>query len=367
MSETKSEGKICCAALDIGTMWLQGERDDGNGKVVYNTIRDCYLELPYEEEFEDILKNQGVHYIRDGGKIYILGDDAYRQAGMAEFAAKAGDDILKRPMKDGILNPSSPKISLAILRALMRAAVENGVGPARKGEILYFSVPANPVDSPIDNSFHAAMCEQYLRELGYDARPICEALAVVFGANPKMHTKNGPVPFTGIAISHGAGQANFCLAERGRSIQEFSVARSGDWIDEKVALMTGEAKTKVLRVKERKLDFNNIDSDDPIIMALDVYYEQMVRYVFGKFADRFSNNKGNIDDPIEIVLSGGTASPPGFDKKVKKVLETMTLPFKIQEVRLAGNGNRDEMLKTVAYGCYIRARQAAKKLAQKAP
>jgi len=45
-------------------------------------------------------------------------------------------------MKDGILNPDSPKISLVILRELIKACLEKDIGPARPGEILYFSIPA---------------------------------------------------------------------------------------------------------------------------------------------------------------------------------------------------------------------------------
>jgi hypothetical protein len=347
-------------------MFLQAARDySGDGQVVYTTVRDCYLELPHDDECEEVLRTQGVHYIRDGSKIYVLGEDAYTQAGMAEFATKPGDEILKRPMRDGILNPSSPKMALSILRALMKACLEKGIGPARKGEILYFSVPATPLDSSIDAGFHAAMAQAYLRdELSYDAHPMVEGLAVVYAENPKMHAKDGLVPYTGIGISFGAGQANFCLAEKGRSIQDFSVCRSGDWIDERVATMTGESRTKVLRVKEKYLDFDELDVSSPLILALNVYYEALIKYVFGKFAERFSNNRGTIEDPIDVVLSGGTACPKGFDTKVKKVLAGMNLPFKINEVRLAGGGDKDEMLKAVAKGCYIRARQAAKKLAK---
>lgn len=354
--------KTMAVGLDIGTAFIQCERDDlsGNG-AISTTVRDCYLELPYEEDFEETLKTQGIHYIRDDKSIYVLGEDAFRQAGMSEFSAKEGDEILKRPMRNGILNPSSPKTALVILRAILKVCVEKEVGPSRKGEVMYFSVPSVPVDSDLDPVFHSALCEQFFKDLGYDARPLGEGLAVVFGSNPKQFTKDGPVPFTGIGISHGAGMVNFCLAERGRPICEFSVVRAGDWVDERVSLMTGEYKTKVARIKEKKLDFNKIDQEDPISVALDVYYTQLVSYVFGEFAKKFSSNKGFIEDPIEIVLSGGTASPPGFDKKVKKVLGDMSLPFKVHDVRLAGNGNRDEMLKTVARGCFIRAKQAAKK------
>lgn len=350
--------------LDIGTMFLQCARDDGKGGILYTEVRDCYREIEYAEEFEDQLKSQNCHYIKEGQKLFILGNQAYIQAGMAEVGAdlKGGAEILQRPMKDGILNPESPKIALTILRELERACLEKDIGPARPGEILYFSIPANPVDSLINNTFHAKMAERYLNGLGFDARPLGEGLAVIFAENPKMHAPEGDIPFTGVGISLGAGQGNFCLSERGVPLDEFSVCRSGDWIDSQVSRMTGQPRTKVLRMKERKLDFNKIDNNDDIILALECYYEDLISYVFGHFAKRFKGNKGSIDHPIDIILSGGTASPPGFDKKVKTMLMKMDLPFEIGEIRLAGGGDTKKLLQTVARGCYIRAKQAAKKL-----
>jgi hypothetical protein len=179
-----------------------------------------------------------------------------------------------------------------------------------------------------------------------------------------MRSPEGDIPMTGIGISMGAGMTNFCLAERGNPIDEFSVCRSGDWLDSQTARMTGHPKTKIMRVKERKLNFDNIDESDPdsdILLALDCYYEDLVKYVFGHFAKRFKGNKGSIEHPIEIVLGGGTASPPGFDKKVKRMLAKMELPFEIADVRLAGGGDRQKMLNVVARGCFARAKQAAKK------
>lgn len=363
----EQQQKIYAAALDIGTMFLQSAREDKNCDIVYNEVRDCYRELEFDPEFEETLKNQNVPYVKDDRKIYVLGNAAYSQARMAEFGAdiRLGQDneILKRPMRDGILNPDSPKIAMNILRELERICLEEHVGKARESEVLFFSVPANPVDSPINNSFHAKTAERFLRNLGYDARPLCEGLSVIYAENPKMYLPDGKmIPFTGLGLSFGAGQVNFCLSERGLPIDEFSVARSGDYIDTNVSRMTGQPRTKIIRVKEKDLDFDKIDENNEILLALDCYYEDMIRYVFSIFGKRFENNRGSIDHPIDIILSGGTASPPGFDKKVRKVLDRMNLPFQIHEIRLAGGGDRQAMLKTVAKGCYIRARQTAKKI-----
>lgn len=361
--------EVFAAGLDIGTMFLQSARDDGKGGILYTTVRDCYREMDYVEEFEETLKAQGSHFLKLNDKIYVLGNDAYLQAGMAELGSglsgKTGG--LQRPMKDGILNRDCPKISLTILRELEKSCLEKGIGPARPNEILYFSIPANPVDAKIDNTLHKNVAQSYLTSLGFDARPLGEGLSIVYAENPKMHDPNGVIPFTGIGISMGAGMVNFCLAERGNPMDEFSVARSGDWIDERCATMTGQTPTKIMRLKERKLDFNKIDElmlspDGDIFMALDCYYTELVTYVFKEFLNRYKGKAG-LEYPIDIILSGGTASPKGLDKKVKKLLLQMSLPFEINEVRLAGGGDVDKMLKATAKGCYLRAKQAAKKLA----
>lgn len=349
------------AGLDVGTCFLVACRDAKEGKsVVYNTVRDCYRVIPNAEEFADQLKEQGANFLVDGDRILVLGHDAFLQASMAEFATKGSADaeILHRPMAAGILNPDSPKTATLVLRELVRVCLESAVGKAREGEVLYFSVPANPIDSKINNTFHSKTLERFLAGMGYDAKPLGEGLAVVLSENPKMHVSSSEtVPFTGLGISLGAGQANFCIAERGMALDEFSIARSGDWIDQNAARMTGQPVTKVMRIKEKKLDFNKLDESDEIIMALDCYYTELIEYVFRLFGERFAANKGSIDCPIDVILSGGTAMPKGLPAKVEQLVAKMKLPFEIKEIRCAKN-----MLQSVATGCWLKAKQAAKRV-----
>lgn len=356
-----SEAAAC--GVDLGTMFIVSARDDNRGDILFTTVRDCYREIDAEAEFEETLKAQGANFMKSEDKIYVLGNDAFLQASMAEFGSSSGGG-LQRPMKDGIINREN-RMSLTILRQLMKGCIEQGIGPARPGEVLYFSVPANPVDSAIDNKMHASMAQSYLTSLNYDARPIGEGTAIVWSEGPKMYSPEGVIPLTGIGISFGAGMVNFCLAERGTPMDEFSVARSGDWVDERVAMMTGQSKGKVLRIKEKKLNFNKIDElatgqDGDIILGLDCYYTDLVNYVFKHFIDRYKG-KSALEHPIDIILSGGTACPLGFDKKVMKILLGMKLPFEINEVKLAGGGDASKMLSATARGCHKRAKQALRK------
>ena len=114
-----------------------------------------------------------------------------------------------------------------------------------------------------------------------------------------------------------------------------------------------------------RYDIDDTDKDGEILVAYDIYYDELVKYVFDLFTKRFNSNKGAIDHPIDIVLSGGTASPKGFDKKVRRVLFKMNLPFEIGDIKMAGGGETKKMLQAVAKGCYIRAKQAAKKASVK--
>ena len=51
-----SDSNVPAAGLDLGTMFLQSARDE-DGAIVYNTVRDCFREIVYDPEFEDVLLN----------------------------------------------------------------------------------------------------------------------------------------------------------------------------------------------------------------------------------------------------------------------------------------------------------------------
>jgi len=47
-------------------------------------------------------------------------------------------------------------------------------------------------------------------------------------------------------------------------------------LDEQVATMTGTKKSKVIKIKEKKLDLEKVDMSDRVQAALSVYYDEMV-------------------------------------------------------------------------------------------
>ena len=58
----------------------------------------------------------------------------------------------------------------------------------------------------------------------------------------------------------------------------------------------------------------------------------MLEYVFKNFAKKFAKVKSQFEAPIDIVIAGGTSTPPGFRNKVEEVVNSLDLPFDIKSV-----------------------------------
>ena len=147
----------------------------------------------------------------------------------------------------------------------------------------------------------------------------------------------------GIAISHGAGQVNVAASYKLLGNLQFSIARSGDWIDQNSASAVGVAVADVLKVKEDPR-FDLMDPEalsDDIGPALAYHYRAMIKYELGHLMAEWGKMKGqlNFPDPVAIVLSGGTASIRGFKElwcgQLELLQKKQKLPFQIKEVRMA--------------------------------
>lgn len=135
------------------------------------------------------------------------------------------------------------------------------------------------------------------------------------------------------------------------------VHNCGDYIDKKVAEQTDTPIAQVTSIKEKKLDFNNIDYDNDVIFALDAYYTNMIEYVFKNFSIKFQEVKSQFDAPLDIVIAGGTSMPKGFINKVKSVVHGLDLPFMIKEVKQSSDARN-----AVVKGCLTQAIISQKKL-----
>ena len=200
------------------------------------------------------------------------------------------------------------------------------------------------------------MLTQILSKLGYEPVALNEALSVIYAENPKMGDEGSEMPMSGIAISLGAGQVNVCMAVRGYPVVEFSIVGSGDYIDQQVAILSGKQPSTITKIKENQLDFNNIDYSDMAIAGLDIHYSDLLKNILKNFSNKFSESGKSYEHPVEIIVSGGTARPNGFDIKFKEILNEMDLPFEVKGVRMA-----EDLMNSVAKGCLVKAMQIEKK------
>ena len=316
--------KSRAVAVDVGTMFFQTAENDQDGKLSLKEIRNAFVELEASEDIEQVLAQNEWQYVSDDKHYYVLGEDSMRVARM--FPGKVE---LRRPMQGGVLNKGEDKKML-----VMAKMIESSIGKAPdENSLVCTCISSDPVDGAQDNLFHKARLEGMFKRLGWNVKIIEEGHAVILSENPSVTLADGKkIPFSGIGISFGAGKVNCVLTYRGLSVAGMSAARSGDWIDMKVAEQTGTPLAQVTSVKENKLDFNNIDYDDDVVFALDAYYDSMIKYVFKNFAKKLLERKGEFEAPLDIVIAGGTSMPKGFRDKVKSVVDELDLPFDVRDV-----------------------------------
>jgi hypothetical protein len=305
--------------LDVGTSRIVLARN-AERRYEYQAELNAFLTLPYSKLAESLLQRENVFHEVQGSEILVAGNDAQRFAEVFHVETR-------RPMRNGVLNPQEPH-SLAVVRSIItklagKAAVE--------GQKIFFSVPA-PSDDGIDGTaYHEASVHQILTELGYQATPIMEGLAVVFG-------ELGGSNYTGIGISCGSGLCNVCLSVLSVPVINFAVSKAGDFIDAQAALVTGDLATRLRVQKEQSFHLNGLGSDR-IKNALTVYYEEMIMNLVEALRDHISaaQRLPKLDQAIPLVLSGGTAAPKGFLDHFGKVLRGGDFPIKLSELRVSAD------------------------------
>lgn len=333
-------------AIDVGTCFLVGA-ELRDGKEVFTRERDAFFSMPKEDFSEEMLTDAGAKFMHRGDELFVVGEDALKYCMLT-----GKEDSYRRPMAQGILNPSETE-AIPLLELLMTGILGEAT---EKGEVVAATVPAAALEKDMDVTFHKIVIERHLKKLGYDVRILNEALALIFAENPMVRDERGNVPFTGIGISFGAGMTNLVVAYRAKKLFEISVARGGDWIDHHVSRARNVPFGKVTHTKEKKLDLGNVDMSDSIQVALDIYYEDLIEFTLQQFSDHFKNSNSVIDHPMEIIVGGGTASVPGFVQKFEETLKNVELPMEISRVRLA----RDP-LHAVARGSLVAAVSMEKK------
>lgn len=312
------------AGYDVGTMFCQMAIQGKDGEVITSNIRNAFVEIPESDDTEEVLTRNGWQWVRDGKSIFVVGEDSIQVAKLFP-----GSISIRRPLQDGVLNKNEEKKNI-----VLASIVESQLGRAKDNtSVVAICVSSPCIDNSADGVFHTARLKSMFSRLGWNVKVIEEALAVVLSERPCVIDNNGSeIPYSGIGISFGAGRANCMLAFKGMPIIGMSVSNCGDWVDRMVSEQTGVPIAQVMDFKEKKLDFNNLDTDNDVIFALDAYYDSMLRHIFSLFAKKFKEVKADFNHPLDVVMAGGTSMPSGFETKVEKIVRSLELPFSINRI-----------------------------------
>jgi hypothetical protein len=305
--------------LDVGTSRIVVARN-AEGSYQYDAQLNAFLTLPYSKLAASLLQRENVFHEVIGQEIVVAGNDALKFAEV--FHAET-----RRPMQNGVINPHEPH-ALAVIRAIITKLVGKA---ASAGQKVHFSVPAPPVTDRSNNAYHEATIRQLLQDLGYDATPIEEGLAVIFG-------ELGNSNYTGIGVSCGSGLCNVCLAVLSVPVISFSIPKAGDFIDSQASQVTAELATRIRVQKEQSFSLNGMSSDR-IQNALTVYYREMIEHLVEALRSQIASTQRmpRLDNSVPLVLSGGTAMPKGFVEQFAKALRASDFPLRLSEVKLSGD------------------------------
>jgi len=328
VKDEKIDGKFK-AGLDIDTANLLCAREADNG-VIIKAQRDAFIDIERNDFTKKMLEKMNVQYIIRDNTYYIIGEDSFELANVLNRSTR-------RPMKNGFIS-SDEVDAIPIIKILIESVLG---GKAKENELVYYSVPANPIDSELNVTYHKGMMKSILESLGYRCKTLIEGHAVVFA---EMENSG----YSGIGISFGAGMVNLSVSYRGIPAIEFSVARGGDWIDINSANALGKEVSRMTSIKEGGMDINTPKNSDEI--AISLYYQELLRYILKNIKKKFEKAKDlpHFKNPVPIVCAGGTSLVGGFIDAFNKVHESMKFPIDISEIRLAG-----EPLNSVAKGCLI--------------
>jgi hypothetical protein len=320
MGNEKKE--VLCMGIDIGTMNICCARSDSDEiKIIRNVF------LPLDKDNVSISDLSSINYVSsDAGDVFILGEDALRLANIF------GKEV-SRPKQKGQISPKEVN-AIDVLSLIIKSLI----GEVKDKEVYCsFSVPAESIDEARTITYHERVFARILGDLGINHNPVNEGMAIIYSECEKEK-------FSGIGISFGAGMCNVCISYKGVVAAKFSTSRSGDWIDNEVSKSLGLIPNRVTSIKERYLNLEedfNVQQDKKlarIVEALQYYYSSLVNYTIKRIISEFKEKvEIQLEEPLPIVISGGTSLPKGFLNLFKTAISSYTLPFEISEVRQAKN------------------------------
>ena len=305
--------------LDVGTSRVVVARARDK-KQEYATQLNAFLTLPYTKLAESLLQRENVFHEVQGPEIVVAGNDAEKFAEVFHIETR-------RPMAQGVLNPGEP-FSLGVVRRLITKLAGRA---AMEGQKVFFSVPAQGAGLNGAIRYHEESIRQILMELGYQATPIEEGLAVVYG---ELAASN----FSGVGISCGSGLCNVCLAMLSVPVISFSVAKAGDFIDASAAQVTGDRANRMRISKEKAFHLNGF-TGDRVHNALTVYYQEVIANLIASLRSHIASAQKlpKLEQSVPLVLSGGSAMPKGFLDHFNRLLKAEDFPLHLSEVRVSSD------------------------------
>lgn len=304
--------------------------------------RDAFLEISAEKTSKKQLKLMQVPFAEINNHLYIIGNKA------VELANIFGNSELRRPMKEGTLNPTEAD-AFPVLQQIIKSLLPEIKSDSNN--FVTYCIPGKPVDKDQEIAYHEDVLKQLIESLGYKANAINEAVALGYVG---LADNN----LTGISISCGSGMANVAIMYQGISALEFSISKCGDWIDQQVSNDCGITKAKAQKIKETgnySISPNWGESRTREQNAIKTYYESLIRYILAHIEQEFlSVNMPDFPEAVPIVCGGGTSMVQGFIEVFKSQFTQKGFPINISEIKLV-----DEPLTAVSRGCYINSQLEA--------
>jgi len=318
--------------LDVGTANLVAAKMTKDGNFEINPVRNAFLDIQEDSFTTKMLESQNIPFIKRDGKLYIVGESAFELANVFNKETR-------RPMKEGMISPTDADampMEVELLKQILGKPIE-------EGEPIYFSIPADPVDSRMNIVYHESIVSGILEKLGYNGKSINEGHAVVFAELANSE-------FSGVACSFGGGMVNVCVAFKSIPVISFATSKGGDWIDRQAAQVMNIAASKITAIKEKGIDL--MSPNGPEQEAITIYYKHLIRYSLEKIIEKLATvDVPNFPNPVPIVVSGGTSMAKGFVDLFRLELnKKKNFPIAISEVRTA-----EDQLNATAKGCLIAA------------
>ncbi|ETR69845.1 MAG: hypothetical protein OMM_03655 [Candidatus Magnetoglobus multicellularis str. Araruama] len=318
--------------LDIGTSHIVVAGAQQN-RIIYKSDLNAFFTVPLLEVTKKTLTAHKIPFFVRERKIFVCGYPAQ------DFANIFNADI-RRPIKDGLLS-ANEEDGFTVIRSIIEQIVPRA---QEQNESIGFSVPGIPLNDKTPVTYHESVIMQYLKDLGYRPYPVNEGFATVI-------SELADDAYSGIGISMGGGMCNVCLSYMAVPILTYSIQQGGDYIDAQAAESVGESSAKVKIVKQENLDLS-MPSKGRIVTALTIFYDEIISALINSFIEVIdaTSRIPRISRALPVVISGGTAMPPGFEDRFADALSRVSFPIRISEVRIA-----TDPLYTTAKGAMIMA------------